>query len=210
VRPGTAALLALAALLLAGCVTPRVATVPEGAPDAARRAAVQALAGFSFRGQLAAAAGDQGFSATVTWQQRGADAQALLRGPLGVGSAQLAYDAAGLHYTGSDGTALEGAAAHAALERLLGFEPPLASLRYWLLAVPDPGQPAEERADVHGQPLSITQSGWQVDYADFHGVQGQGVVQGQGAVQGASLPGRVTLQRGALRLKLRISHWELA
>jgi outer membrane lipoprotein LolB len=192
-----AAPLALAALLLAACAT-RPQVQPGLAVDAERRAALQSLAGFSFRGQLAAATGSEGFSATLSWQQRGSEAQAQLRGPLGVGSAQLAFDATGLRYTGSDGQLLDGDAARAGLARLLGFEPPLASLRYWLLAVPDPGQPAEERADARGQPRSLAQSGWQVDYADYQ------------AVGTAALPGRITLHKGALRLKLRIFHWELA
>jgi len=114
-----------------------------------------------------------------------------------MGSAQLAYGAAGLRYTGNDGQSLSGDAADTALARLLGFAPPLASLRYWLLGVPDPGASAQQRGDALGRVAALTQSGWQVDYADYQ------------PAGSAVLPGRLTLRRGALQLKLRITHWEL-
>ncbi len=196
VRLRGGACLALAATLLAGCATrpvaPGLATV-----DGQRVAALQSLAGFSFRGQLAASTGEQGFSAALDWQQQTGESQAQLRGPLGMGSARLSYGAAGLRYTGNDGRSLDGDAAEVALAQLLGFAPPLASLRYWLLGVPDPGAAANARGDSAGRVASLTQSGWQVDYADY---------QPSGH---AALPGRVTLQRGRLRLKLRMAHWVL-
>jgi outer membrane lipoprotein LolB len=193
-RLRTAALLVLAVTLLVGCATQPVA--PVAAPvDVQRRASLQSLASYSFRGQLAAATGDQGFSAALDWQQLAGEAQAQLRGPLGMGSAKLAFGAAGLRYTGNDGQSLAGDAAELALARLLGFAPPLASLRYWLLGVPDPGAPAQEHGDASGRMATLMQSGWQVDYADY---------QPAGSV---ALPGRITLQRESLRLRLRITQW---
>jgi outer membrane lipoprotein LolB len=193
---GSAAWCAIASVLLAACATrpvaPGLATV-----DGQRVATLQSLAGFSFRGQLAASTGEQGFSAALDWQQAAGETQAQLRGPLGMGSARLSYGAAGLRYTGNDGQALAGDAAEVALAQLLGFAPPLASLRYWLLGVPDPGAAADARADSAGRVASLAQSGWQVDYADY--------LPGGSAM----LPGRLTLQRGRLRLKLRIVHWVL-
>ena len=195
-RLRTAVWLALATVLLAGCATRPVA--PASAPvDGQRVAALQAIAGFSFRGQLAASTGEQGFSAALDWQQSAGESQAQLRGPLGMGSAQLAFGAAGLRYTGNDGQLLAGDAADVALAQLLGFAPPLASLRYWLLGVPDPGLPADARGDAAGHVAALTQSGWQVDYADYQ------------PAGSAALPGRLTLQRGRLRLKLRIMNWML-
>ena len=47
------------------------------------------------------------------------------------------------------------------------------------------------------RPLQLAQSGWQVDYGDYQLTQGQW------------LPGRITLLRAPLRLKLRVLHWEL-
>ena len=206
--PVSAALACAAvALLLAGCATQPV-KAPAGAPaDAARRATLQALAGYSLRGQLAASNGSEGFSAQLDWRQQGEAVHAVLRAPLGVGGAELDYAGGELRFVGNDGRRLEGPAAEEALARSLGFAPPLASLRFWLLGVPDPGvdpvgeppgEPAVEQADAQGRPLQLGQSGWRVGYSDYVLTRGQW------------LPGRVTLERAPLRLKLRVLRWDLA
>ena len=198
------------ALLLAGCATQRVPAPSGGPPDPLRRAALQALPSYSLRAQLAASNGSEGFSAQLDWRQQGEAAHAKLRAPLGVGGAELDYVAGELRYLGNDGRRLEGAAAEEALARSLGFAPPLASLRYWLLAVPDPSGEARERADALGRPLQLAQSGWLVDYADYQPapVDAAGAGAGSGAAR-QWLPGRITLERAPLRLKLRILRWEL-
>ncbi len=204
IRAARAASAAVAgALLLAGCATQRVAAPTGGPPDPARRAALQAMPAYSLRGQLAASNGSEGFSAQLDWRQQGEAAHAVLRAPLGVGGAELDYAGGLLRYRGNDGRRLEGGAAEEALARSLGFAPPLASLRYWLLGVPDPGAEAAgdagaEQADARGRPQHLAQSGWRLDFADYALAQGQW------------LPGRVTLERAPLRLKLRVLHWELA
>lgn len=190
------ALLAWSALLmLAGCqaLAPVVNT-----PWPLRRAALQGVDSYAFNGQLAAATANEGFSASLRWQQQGPSSDVLLRAPLGVGGAHLVYDGSLLRVTASDGSQLEGDAAHAELVRLLGFEPPLASLRYWLLGVPDPaGVVITETLDAAQRLARLQQGDWQVDYAEY-------------LRSGAQwLPRRVVIQRGVLRLKLRVSSWQL-
>jgi outer membrane lipoprotein LolB len=153
---------------------------------------------YAFTGQLAAATASEGFSASLRWQQQGPSSDVLLRAPLGVGGAHLVYDGSLLRVTASDGSQLQGEAAHAELVRLLGFEPPLASLRYWLLGVPDPADVAiTESLDAAQRLARLQQGDWQVDYGEY-------------LRSGAQwLPRRVSIQRGALRLKLRVSSWQL-
>ncbi len=188
-------LFAGSALLLAGCqALPPVATTPW----LSRRAELQSIDSYAFTAQLAAATANEGFSASVRWQQQGAASDLLLRAPLGVGGAHLVYDGAVLRVTASDGSQLEGEAARRELVRLLGFEPPLASLRYWLLGVPDPADAVvTETLDAAQRLARLQQGDWQVDYAEYlhSGTQW--------------LPRRVSIQRGALRLKLRVASWQL-
>ncbi|MGH8252571.1 MAG: lipoprotein insertase outer membrane protein LolB [Steroidobacteraceae bacterium] len=189
----------LVLLSLAGCHTLARAPAPAATvPWAERRAALQAIDAFHFTGQLAAATATDGFSASLRWQQQGATSDLLLRAPLGVGGAHVVFDGAALHVTASDGSQLEGDAARAELVRLLGFEPPLASLRYWLIGVPDPAEPAAIESVDDAQRLSRLQQGdWQVDYGEY-------MQSGERA-----LPRRIAIQRAALRLKLRVSNWQL-
>jgi outer membrane lipoprotein LolB len=196
------ALLACLVLLsLAACHTLARAPTPAStaiSPWIERRAALQAIDDFQFNGQLAAATATEGFSASIRWQQQGAASDVLLRAPLGVGGAHIVLADGALRITGSDGSQLQGESARAELVRLLGFEPPLASLRYWLLGAPDPRQPdAIEMLDDSQRLTRLQQGDWQVDYAEY-------MQSGD-----RTLPRRIAVQRGALRLKLRVSNWRL-
>lgn len=191
----------LVLLSLAACHTLARAPTPATAeitPWSERRAALQGIDAFQLNGQLAAATASEGFSASLRWQQQGAVSDLLLRAPLGVGGAHIVFEGGVLHITSSDGSQLEGDAAHAELVRLLGFEPPLASLRYWLVGVPDPHQPdAIETLDDTQRLARMQQGDWQIDYGEY-------MHSGE-----RTLPRRVAVQRGALRLKLRVSNWQL-
>ncbi len=184
----------LTTALLDGCRTlPTTASRPW--PE--QRTALQALERYQFRGQLAAATASEGFSAALSWQQRGPASDAQLRAPFGLGGAHLRYDESGLQMTASSGVALSGAAAQAAMIDLLGFEPPLASLRFWLLGVPDPATPGVELLDNAQHLQRLTQGEWRIDYSDY-------------APRGGWwLPGLVTLRRDDTRLKVRINRWRL-
>ena len=189
------AVLAWCALLaLAACqsVAPlQVTPWPE------RRATLQAVDQYSFTGKLAAATASDGFSASLSWQQQGAASDVLLRAPLGVGGAHLNYDGGVLRLTDSHGAQLDGAAAQEQIRRMFGFEPPLASLRYWLLGVPDPATVSSETLDGTQRLLALRQDDWQVDYSEYQ----------QSA--GGWLPRRLALRRGEVKLKLQIAHWQL-
>jgi outer membrane lipoprotein LolB len=189
------ALIACCALLaLAACqsLPPAPAT-----PWPERRAALQALGQYEFNGQLAAATGSDGFSASIQWQQQGAVSDLLLRAPLGVGGAHLNFDGNELRMSDSHGAQLDGAAARQEMQRLFGFDPPLSSLRYWLLGVPDPATPATESLDGAQRLVSLQQNDWQVDYSDYLQAAGQW------------LPRRMALHRGTVKLKLQVARWQL-
>jgi outer membrane lipoprotein LolB len=191
-----AAALALAALAaLAGCRT--LPTPPAGAPWEARRAQLQARAHFELRGRVAVATGSEGFNASLQWIQDGARSQLTLAGPLGAGGAQVTATNGDLELTTSRGEQLTRDAARAQLAARLGFDPPLASLRYWVQGVPDPNAPASETLDDSQQRLSaLVQSGWRIDYNDYASAGGQ------------VLPARVTLQRDAVRVRLLVDTWQ--
>jgi len=189
-----AVLLCSALLGLLSCQT--IAPVPNG-PWSERRAALQALENYQASGQLAAATPTEGFSASLRWQQLGATSDVLLRAPLGVGGAHVNFDGEILRVTNNQGAQLEGAQAQAELQRLLGFEPPLTSLRYWLVGAPDPAMAAIESLDGARRLAQLQQRDWTIEYADY---------QQSGNYW---LPRRMALVRGPVKLKLQLSHWQL-
>ena len=196
-RAGLALL--LGALALAGCASapPRKSTL-VAAPWSERRTQLQSLDAFQIKGKVAVAAGTEGFSARLTWDQQGARSSVALDGPLGVGGLRVIADGDALNVTTSKGVQLDSDAARAELSAKLGFEPPLGSLRYWVLGVPDPAQPATESVDPAQQRLSeLTQGGWHVQYQSYESAGSE------------ALPARLTLQRDTVRVRLLVDHWQI-
>jgi outer membrane lipoprotein LolB len=187
---------ALTLALLAGCRTLPPAP-PAGTPWEVRRPQLQARAHFELQGRVAVAAGSEGFNANLRWVQDGAHSQLTLQGPLGVGGAQVSASGDELTLTTARGEHIDSDAAHAELSARLGFDPPLSALRYWVLGVPDPAQPATEALDVSQQRLSgLTQDGWHVDYVSYVSAGGE------------PLPSKLTLQRDTVRVRLLVDDWK--
>jgi outer membrane lipoprotein LolB len=184
------------ALLLCACATvPRPAVVPI--PWAQRLPDLQAMSHFELQGRLAASTGAEGFSAGLRWQQQGDRASIDLSAPLGFGAAHIEQSAADLQLTTSKGLTLDSSAASDELRATLGFEPPLASLRFWILGASDPATSAQESLDAQQRLARLEQGGWQVDYGEYARVQQQW------------LPRRLTVTRGPLRLRVVIDSWHL-
>jgi len=184
-------------LLLAGCQT---LSVPEPQDWPQRRASLQAIQQFQFNGRLAVAAGNEGFSAGLRWQQRQQRSELKLQSPLGFNAAQIDYDGGSLRIIGNDGAVLEGAAAESGLIDALGFAPPLPSLRYWLLGSSDPAAAvaAEEWLDDMQRLARLAQDGWLIEYDEYQ------------VVGGRWLPRRMTLHRDTVRVRLVINRWQLS
>ena len=189
--------LALLVFALAGCKTlrPAPAAPSESAPWEVRRAALQARENFDLSGKIGVAAGQDGFNAKLRWQQRGRQSQLALDGPLGVGGVRITSDGDALKVLNAHGEQLDSEAAKREIESKLGFQPPIASLRYWVLGVPDPSHPADEMLDDTQRLASLRQDGWQIDYATYASVRGQ------------SLPSKVTLTREGVRVRLVVDNW---
>jgi outer membrane lipoprotein LolB len=186
--------LALALLVIAGCKTLPPAP-PESAPWDVRKAALQSRDKFDLKGRIGVAVGQEGFNARLRWQQRGKESQLALDGPLGVGGVRITSDGNSLKVLNSRGEQLDSEAAKQEIESKLGFEPPIASLRYWVLGVPDPGTPADEILDDTKRLATLKQDGWQIDYTAYANVRGQ------------SLPSKATLTREGVRVRLFVDNW---
>ena len=184
----------LVASALTGCKTLPVAPLPSE-PWEVRRAALQSRDSFELSGRIAVAAAQDGFNAKLRWQQEGKRSQLALDGPLGVGGVRITSDGQSLSVLNSRGEQLDSTAAKREIEARLGFEPPIASLRYWVQGVPDPSHPAEETLDDTRRLVTLSQDGWKVDYGAYTEVRGQ------------ALPSKVTLTRENVRVRLVVDGW---
>jgi outer membrane lipoprotein LolB len=191
-----AALLGLAALALTACQT---VSVPPAPPMAwsVRRPELQSLGTFHLTGRVAVAVEQRGFDANIRWAQNGTRTRMILSGPLGADAAQVTADGASLSVITPHGRHLGNAAAREVLVRQLGFEPPLQSLRYWVLGVPDPGTPASVVLDAEQRPTRLRQGGWSIEYHSYMPV-------------GADwLPRLLTVRRAGVRLRMVVDAWRL-
>jgi len=184
------------ALVLAACQTVPVAPAPSVAWSV-RRPALQNLDRFGLNGRVAVAVGKQGFNAGLRWAQSGTATHLALTGPLGAGGVEVSADGGDLSVVTSSGKRLGDAEARAELRDKLGFEPPLTSLRYWVLGVPDPAAPASVRLDPQQRLSSLTQDGWQIDYGSYMPVGAEW------------LPRLMTLKREGVRVRMVVDGWQL-
>lgn len=181
---------------LAGCQTVPVAPAPSVAWSV-RRPALQTLSRFGLNGRVAVAVGNQGFNAGLRWTQSAAVTHLALTGPLGAGGVEVTAEGDDLSVVTSSGKHLGAAEARAELADKLGFEPPLTSLRYWVLGVPDPDAPASVRLDSRQRLAELTQNGWQIDYSAYMSVGAEW------------LPRLMTLRRQDVRVRMVVDGWRL-
>jgi len=183
-------------LTLAGCQTVPVPAAPSMAWSV-RRPALQTLGRFGLNGRVAVAVDKQGFNAGLRWSQSGAVTHLALTGPLGAGGVEVTADGDSLSVVTSSGKRLSDSQARSELEDKLGFEPPLRSLRYWVLGVPDPGGPASVQLDSQQRLTELSQDGWRIDYTAYMPVGAEW------------LPRLMTLQRRGVRVRMVVDGWQL-
>ncbi|MEY2853271.1 MAG: outer rane lipoprotein LolB [Pseudomonadota bacterium] len=194
------ALLLAGLLLVAGCITPRHAQPVLERPDA--EAALSKLDVFSFEGRAAIRQGEKGTQATLNWSQHGADARLRLSGPFGAGAVSVMLEGAVLSIEDSQGSRLSGPDAEGVLADQLGFTPPIATLRWWLLGLPAPDSQALQTRDEAGRLVRLQQDGWQVEYQEY---RDESLPLGL-----AAMPRRLRATRDTLDLRLVIDNWMLA
>ena len=187
---------------LAACVTTR--PVPAPASWEQRLGSLQHLSAWQLDGRAAVAlsqpasagspGGTQGWQAALSWREKNAAAEVHLSGPLGIGAVVLTQTSQGVSLNG----AAPSEAVMAQIQDRLGFTPPLDSLRFWLLGVPDPGDAFELTRNPSDRALKLTQSGWTIDYDRYLPVNGD------------VLPAHVVLSREGIRVRIAVDHWSLA
>jgi outer membrane lipoprotein LolB len=186
--------LGLTLFALAACKTRPVA--PHG-PLAAfdqRVAQLQHAREWQLDGRTAVALGEQGWQASLDWRQQGERSEVHLAGPFGAGAIEITLTPAGVSVNGAPPT--EGSSEQ--LEQRLGFEPPLAELRYWLLGAPAPDEPFEVTRNAEDRAATLKQSGWSIEYDRYRSASGD------------VLPAQLHLVRAGVRVKVAVDRWDLS
>jgi outer membrane lipoprotein LolB len=163
-----------------------------------RLSALASISEWRVRGKVAYRIPEDAGSASLDWQQAGADSDLRLSGPLGVGSTEIHNEGALLRVRRDGIERLYPADAAPWLPDGSLLPVPVGSIRHWLRGAPDPDLPLESLERDNALATRIEQAGWDIRFEDYRDVQGM------------PMPARLTLEApGAeLSLKVILRNWE--
>jgi len=176
-------------LLLAGCaITP---------PQHRGSRSPLEFSDWQLDGRIGLTQGDQGWHASLLWQETADDFQLKVSGPLGQGGFQVAGNDRGVVMVDAQGNTSHAQTADTLLQQATGWQLPASGLRYWVRGLPVPAVEAIEVYDDVGRLSSLKQSGWHIEFTRYQ------------LVNDVSLPGKLNLRRNDLAVRLVISQWHL-
>jgi outer membrane lipoprotein LolB len=187
----------VAALVLSACAAPSTTMLPDLADWEVRRETLASLDAWAFNGRIAVRTTEDGFNGKLRYRQAAGDFEAIMSGPLGIGTVMLERDDGRLTFTDKEGVETVFVDPERELELRFGWDVPLDSLRYWALGIPDPARPAETTLDGSGQLASMMQDGWDIAVNRYREAGGQ------------PMPQRLTVTNDVTRVILVIDRWDI-
>ena len=185
-------------LLLGGCAPPPKPSVPPSQSWPQRQAHLQSLEQWHFTGRLAVSTEEDGWQASLDWQQGRQHYLLRILAPLGMGGVELRGGSDGVTLTFDSGQPpLYAPRAEDLLQAMYGWSIPVDQLRYWLVGMPAPDTQASVQLDQANRLLEMQVGVWQVSYQRY------------GSYNGYQLPEKLTIKRPGYRLRLVINEWQL-
>jgi len=177
----------LAALSACSTLTER----PSPRYQADLRQGLYGLRSWAFVGRLSLVAGQESWSAAVSWRHFPDRELIKLSGPLGQGAALIKLTEKRVEIDRGGGDVQSSNDPEVFIDQQLGMAVPLRSLAYWALGLIKPGYPSQQ------MPGGFLQDGWYVDFLELQ------------TVQSWSMPRKMTVMNDKVKLKLIIDQWEL-
>ena len=164
----------------------------------ARKAQLEKLQSWRLQGRVAVKDGNQGWQADVLWQQQQDEYSIDLIGPFGQGRVTVTGTADRVTLR-SQQSRVTAADPDMLLAQITGVRLPVKGLRYWIRGIPVPSQPVQGRVFDQNQRLTrFQQQGWTIDVLSYTTLE-----------NGLELPRRMNAERGAVKVKLLVSTWQL-
>lgn len=183
-------MLALCAVLLAlaGCASTRPAQVLP--------ASNVSIGAFSLNGRVAVKLDDRGYTASLRWRHSATRDSLRLLSPLGSVVGEIEADSDGATLTTGDKKVYRSNDVQSLTREVLGWDLPLAGLRYWVTGRADPAAPVQAQSSDDKERLkSLMQNDWRIAYIEYFG--------------DSAMPSRLSLVYDRLNLRLIVEHWEL-
>ncbi len=202
-RPGNLRFGLLYGLLISGLLS-GCAALPQQEPTNTNvreihRPEIPAQSHWTATGRLSLVTEDEAWNAHLVWQQQDGNYRIRLSAPMGQGSLELLGSPARVILRNTGQPPVQAKNAEALLHQQTGWRLPLSGLRYWLLGSTAPdGDVSELKLNAAGQPSSLIQHGWHIDYRGYTQVSGR-----------LYLPRKLFLHNGPLSARIVIRQWEL-
>lgn len=185
-------LISLSCLLgISGCATSPPVLPPAGTP-------ASGLVDWEFGGRAVLRHGKRSWRVDIRWQQHIDEYRVSLMSLLGQqiarlqgGNGQVVLDRPGQ-------ASVTARSPSALLAEEFGWNIPIEGLRYWVLGLPAPDVAEKGQRDRYGYLRTLEQQGWQIVFDRYR------------QADDAWLPGRLTLTRDGLSVRLVIDQWHLA
>ena len=174
--------------LLAACATQPPELPPGVAPQVDQ---------FELSGRVAVKLEGHGYSARLRWRHVGDSDTLWIYSPVGSTIATLTADGELATLVTSKQETYQSTDVQSLTRQVLGWDLPLAGLKYWVLGRVDPGLAVESiDRDERFRIQRLVQAGWDVDFAAYE--------------KDGTLPSSMILRFEELRLRLLIDRWNVA
>jgi outer membrane lipoprotein LolB len=193
-------ILLVLATVLAGCAELQLLTPAQQTDTGAwelHQAALASLQRWSITGRIAIQTEQEGWNATLHWDQDNENYTLRLISPLGQGTYQLHGNDHLVSLLTAENKIYQADNPEILLQQNLGWSVPVGGLKHWIKGIPEPGVNVENIfVDGDGRMTDLQQSGWRISiirYADFDGTQ---------------LPSKLFMQNNRLKLRIVIQDWK--
>ena len=184
--------------LLAACMPAITNIAPHNEQKSfqTRKMELADLNRWNINGGIAVKEGNEGFTASMQWQQYSASSFDIqFSGPLATGKIKLSKK--GNTTTLSDGQhRYTSNNAETLLKKHTGHYVPVNSLFYWIRGLPSPNAPSSKVKDAYGHLKQLMQQGWIIHYERFT------------HFKSFDVPSKIKLLKGNAKVKLVISKWQ--
>jgi outer membrane lipoprotein LolB len=154
------------------------------------------ISAFSLNGRLAVKLDDRGYTASLRWRHFPTHDSLRLFSPVGSVVGEIEADSNGATLTTGDKKVYRSNDVQSLTREVLGWDLPLAGLRYWVTGRPDPGSPVQAQSRDDNERLkSLMQDDWRIAYLEYFG--------------DSAMPARLSLAYDRLNLRLIVERWEL-
>lgn len=187
-------------LALSGCgtVPEKESVMPDMVAWQLHQQQLEQLGDWTFNGRIAVRdLQEDGWNASLRWQQQGDHYDIRLSGALGQGGARIHGNGGNAVIEAADQPPRSAANPEALMQEQFGWHVPVRGLKYWLTGRPGPDPFEVQVVDGLGRLSRLEQDGWEVVYNRYE------------QVNGVELPRKLEMSNQRLRVRLVIDQWSL-